>query len=509
MLRAAAVAALSLLAALVVACGSGAAGGDADPATAVPADAMVYADVVVRPTGDVRDGALDALGKVLATDDPSGKVSELLDRAFADEGGQLDYSKDIKPWLGDHVGFWLSSRLDSEGDDPSGSAIIATTDPDAALDAFHKASTGTELTSRSYSGTEYEVDPDGVATGIVDDFLVNGTEPEFKRTVDAAKGDSLADADRYRKSVDKLEDERLAHFYVDLKRVFQLAMQSEPEDAESLVQLEALLPFGKLPPLVGSFQADGDRLALDMSLEGFNSAAFGTIGGATDLIKELPGDSWAAFGTAKYGQAMKATLDQVTGAFGGAAARAQLQQQYGIDVDEDLLSWIGDVAVFVRGDSVPDLDGGAVIQVTDSEKATTGFGKLVGLLQAAGGVRVQPVTIKGAKTAFSLKDQTTPKPIVIARSDDRVVVTYGVEAAVEAFSPSSKLGDAPLYDEAKSALDDIDPSLVLSMPAVVKLIDGAAPSDPDFAKVRPYLDAYDAIAAGHDDDRMRFAAGLK
>ncbi len=267
MLRAAALAALSLLAALVVACGGGAASGDADPASAVPADAMFYSEFVVRPSGDVRDGALDAIGKALNTDDPSGKVSELLDRAFADEGGHLDYDKDVKPWLGDRAGVWLSSRLDSEGD-PGGSAIIATTDPDAALDAFHKSSTGSKLTKRSYAGTDYEVDKDGVATGIVDDFLVTGPEAEFKRTVDAAKGDSLADADRYRKSVSKLEDNRLAHFYVDLKRVFQLAMQSQPQDAQSLGQLQALVPLGKLPPLVGSFMADGDRLALDMSLAG-------------------------------------------------------------------------------------------------------------------------------------------------------------------------------------------------------------------------------------------------
>jgi hypothetical protein len=511
MLRATALAALSLLAALVVACGGGAAGGDADPATAVPADAMVYADVVVRPSGDVRDGALDALGKVLATDDPSGKVQELLDRAFSEDKGHLDYAKDVKPWLGDHVGFWLSSRLDSKSD-PAGAALIATTDPDAALDAFHKASVGTKLTSRSYAGTDYEVDSDGVATGIVDDFLVNGPEPEFKRTVDAAKGDSLAEADRYRKSVDKLEDKRLAHFYVDLKRVFQLAMQSDPQNAQSLGQLQALVPFGKLPPLVGSFMADGDRLALDMSLEGFNTAAFGGLtglGGTTSLIKDLPGDSWAAFGAPKYGQQLKAMLDQFGGAFGGAAARAQLQQQYGIDLDEDVLSWMGDIAVFVRGDSVPNLGGGAVIQVTDSDKAATGFGKLVGLLQAAGGVHVQPISLKGANTAFSLKDQTTPKPIVIARSDDRVVITYGVEAAVDALSPSSELGSAPLYDEAKSALGDMDPGLLVSMPSVVKLIEAAAPPDPKFAQVRPYLEAYDAIAVGYDDGRARFAVGLK
>ena len=188
----------------------------------------------------------------------------------------------------------------------------------------------------------------------------------------------------------KLEDNRLAHFYVDLKRVFQLAMQSQPQDAQSLGQLQALVPLGKLPPLVGSFMADGDRLALDMSLQGFNTAAFGGLtglGGTTSLIKELPGDSWAAFGAPKYGRQLKVMLDQFAGAFGGAAARAQLQQQYGINLDEDILSWMGDVAVFVRGDSVPDLSGGAVIQVTDSGKAANGVRQA---RRAAAGGRRRP-----------------------------------------------------------------------------------------------------------------------
>jgi hypothetical protein len=148
MLRAVALFALSALAALVVACGGSAADGAADPASAVPADAMLYSGVVIRPSGDVRADALAAAGKVLRTDDPSAKLHELVDKALAEDGSALDWDKDIEPWLGDRAGIWFSSRLDGEGD-PGGSAIIATTDPDAALDTFHKTSKGETLTSRT------------------------------------------------------------------------------------------------------------------------------------------------------------------------------------------------------------------------------------------------------------------------------------------------------------------------------------------------------------------------
>jgi len=202
-------------------------------------------------------------------------------------------------------------------------------------------------------------------------------------------------------------------------------------------------------------------------------------------------------------------LGRYAGLFGGAAARRQLQQQYGIDLDQDILSWMGDVAFFVRGDSLPTLGGGAVIEVTDSGRAAQGFGEIAGLLQSVGGVRVDPTSIKGARTAFAITDRTTAQPIVMALSDDRVVVTYGRAGAEQALAPDAKLGDAPLYDDAKSALDGIDPGLLVSMPAALKLAGASGPADADFERARPYLEAYDAIALGYDDKRVRFAAGLR
>jgi len=251
MLRAAALAALSLLAALVVACGSGAASGDADPASAVPADAMVYTEFVVRPSGDVRDDALEAIGKTLNTDDPSGKVQELLDRAFSQDGGHLDYDKDVKPWLGDRAGAWLGSRLDSDGD-PTGAVIVATTDPDAALDAFHKSTSAGKLTSHSYNGTDYEVDKDGDATGIVDGFLVGGPEPEFKRTVDAVKGDSLAENDRYQGLLDRTGKENAGSYFVDVTAVRAAIEEALPDGPGMLEKYGS-----EVKPFLAPFDAIG------------------------------------------------------------------------------------------------------------------------------------------------------------------------------------------------------------------------------------------------------------
>jgi hypothetical protein len=524
MLRAVLLAALTLVAALAVACGGGPASGEADPASAAPANAMAYIEVAIRPEGETRDDALAAAGKVLATDDPEGKIRELIDKAMseqeADTGG-LDWDKDIKPWLGERAGVWFNNRLDDEGD-PGGAVLVAVTDSEAALDAVHKgyADSKEKLTKRSYNGVDYEVDEDGTAVGMVgDDFLAAGPETTFKATIDAQKGNSLAESDKYDEALEGLASSRLAHFYVDPKQALALATQSAGTDQQELEQIQQIIPFDKLGALAGSFAADADRLALDVAVNTEGGGSLGALGnvysmGSTPLLKELPGETWAAFGSPEYGQSIKAALDQYAGLLGGTAAREQLKRQLGIDLDEDILSWIGDVAMFARGDSIQTIDGGVVIAVTDNAKAEKGFNKLVGLLQSAGGVDAKPVSVEGAETAFQVSDPSLPKPIVIARSDQKVVGTYGSEAAKAALNPQSKLEDSDTWQAAKDALDDdMEPGMLVAMGPILKLVESSGEADADYEKAKPYLDAYDVFAiatkASGDGGRVRFAAGLK
>src|SRR4029453_15900116 len=93
---------------------------------------------------------------------------------------------------------------------------------------------------------------------------------------------------------------------------------------------------------------------------------------------------------------------RVAGAFGGAAATQQLQQQYGIDLERDVFGWIGDMGLFVRGSDKASLEGGLVIKATNAENMRNAFGKIAGLIQSQGGKKAAPVKVKGAAQAFSL-----------------------------------------------------------------------------------------------------------
>ena len=180
---------LSLIAA---GCGAGSSAGGDDPASAVPAKAAFYVDATVRPEGDLREDALAAAGKVLRTSDPQAKIDELVGQAFAEtEDPKFDYEKDVAPWLGEKV-------------------AVTTKDEDEAQSAIDRAVKASDKTfsKRDYKGVEYQASQDS-AVGIVEGFAVAGTEPEFKQTVDAAKGDGLASTDRFKKAMDGLEDDRL------------------------------------------------------------------------------------------------------------------------------------------------------------------------------------------------------------------------------------------------------------------------------------------------------------
>lgn len=507
-----------LLALVLAACGGAGGAADADPASAVPAGTSIYLEGVVRPEGDQREDVLDAARKVLRTDDPERKIRELLDKGLEDSDSKATYKDDIAPWLGEKAGVWVAGVNRKE---PGYVVIAAASDTEKAQEAIDKGvkSGGGKVTERSYSGVDYQVDDEGVAAGIVGDFFTVGTEAEFKRTIKAQDGDSLAEDKRYESAIDGLDDDRIGQFYIDLKPFIEQALKSDPQAAGQLEQFRSIFPIDKLEPISGALLADGDRIAFATLTRGKGVEALKAFGpltgtGSTKLLGELPGDAWAAYGAANVGPGLKSLFTRVAGAFGGAAATQQLQQQYGIDLERDVFSWIGDIAVFVRNTTRADIDGALAIEARDQENMQSAFGKLVGLLQSQGGQKVSPVKVDGAKIAFRAGDTELGKPVVLARSDDRVVAALGESAAAEALAPAQKLADGDLFKQAKEVLgDDLEPAFLLSMPDLLAAIESIGEPDADFAKAKPYLEAFSVITSGGsvegDEIHSRVAAGLK
>ena len=492
---------------LVGGCGGGGASGDIDPATLIPADAALYAEAVVRPDGD---GARAFAEKLLRTGDAGAKIRELIDDAARESGEDFSFSKDVDPWLGDRVAIAVS---DLGSDDPPFVGVVAADDADLAGDVLAREAREQKAREASSDGVDYWIDPDGEVAGMVEGAAVFASdEKTFRRAVAAAKGDSLAEAKRYDSALDDLPDDRVGSFYIDMKRFFDAAKAEAGNDPAASAVLDQFAASDE--PFVGAVLADEDTLTVE-TLSGVPKGLGGLFGlpGGTGgkLMRELPADAWAAGGVADVGEGLKTMLGQLGGALGGAVLEDQLRQQLGIDLQRDVFAWMGDLAFFARGQSVDAIDGGVVIEVTDTGRAKDAFPKLIGLARQQGAIAFDPIRIPGASQAFAAAVEGAPQPVVAALADDRVVVAFGPEAAENALAGGERFADSDLYGRASDAVGGVEPSFVVAFDRILRLVESAAGDDADFAKARPYLETIDLLAGGaeEDGDRIRQRLALR
>ncbi len=517
MTRAARLLLMSCLLAVLAACGASSGGGsaDADPATLMPPTAALYVEAVVRPEGEQKDGMLAAAGKVLRTPDPEKKIRELLDKAVQDGSDNFDYDRDLKPWLGERAGLYVTNI---EAEESEFFGAIAASDTEKAMAAVDAAMKRDKEKTReaSYEGVDYKIDDEGVAFGIIDDFLGAGHEKLFKRAVDTSKdGKSLADNKQFKATLDSLDDARIGTAYVDVKTLVDAGLKADPAAREQLEQFKGVFNLEKMKPIGMALLADGERVAIESSVSSEGAGKFFNqllllSGDTTPLVAELPGDSWLAYGVPKLGATVESLYDAFAGALGGAALSGQIKQQTGLDLKEDVLSWIGDTAVYARGVDLAAIDGAVVIQATDAAKAKAAVTKIVGVIsQQAPQLAPKPTKLDGAETAFSVAVPGTPRPAVIAVGKGRVVIAYGEKAATDGLDAgASKLGDAEGFKRAKDALGgDADPSFYVAMDPVIKILEATpdVTADPDFGKAKPYLATIDSVVSGGEKkgDRLR------
>jgi hypothetical protein len=197
------------------------------------------------------------------------------------------------------------------------------------------------------------------------------------------------------------------------------------------------------------------------------------------------------------------------------AIEQQLRAATGLDLDRDVLGWMGDFGVFVRGTSVDDVNGALVVDTTDPSASARFIDQVRTLLRRQGEARIGPLTAPGGGQGFTIRDADAPAPVHVFQRDGRVVLAYGDDAAADALDPSQKLADAPDFDAAADSLGGgYDVSFYLAVAPVLELAESAgATSDPDWREVKPYLEPLEALVGGTtgegDSLRSAFKATVK
>jgi hypothetical protein len=264
-------------------------------------------------------------------------------------------------------------------------------------------------------------------------------------------------------------------------------------------------------PIVATVDADDDGVVFEANISQALAQSFGFLGEGSDLLADLPADSWLAMAQADFGK----LLDYYVEAFGAAlGGRENVEQQFqaatGLDLQRDVIDWMGDFGIFVRGTSVSELDGALIVETKDEAASGRFIAALQRLArtQGDGEVQVGPLAVPGGGDGFTLRGQGVPKPIHVFQRGGRVVFAYGDAAATDATDAGQKLGDDADFTATRESLGDYAVSFYLQMQPIFDLVDSTeAGNDADWQRAKPYLEPLSALVGGTsgDGDDLRSA----
>jgi hypothetical protein len=177
---------------------------------------------------------------------------------------------------------------------------------------------------------------------------------------------------------------------------------------------------------------------------------------------------------------------------------------------DQLIGWMGDFTLFVRGESVSELDGALVVETTDEAASARALEGLARLARSADdGTRVLGLDVAGE--GFKLSSPDAPQPIYVYQREGRVVFAYGERAARDALAPPQRLADAGDFKAAADSLGDgYDVSTWLAVEPILKLIDDTPAADQaEWRQARRYLEPVSALIAGAKKDGDRVSSVLR
>ena len=498
---------LSVIAVPVAGCG-----GDDEAASSalelVPAGASVYGEATIRPEGDQKQAVDTILSKFPGGGEAGEKLKGLLEMAFQESDAPISFKKDIEPWLGDDMAFFVGD-IDPQGGKATAAALIATDDEDQAQAALEKSAEG-KVAKKTYKDVEYitsktDTEGSGASGAVFDGFVVIGTELGVKAAIDASKGGKkLSDDEAYDKAIDGATDDRLGLVYVDARQLFR----SLP--AASIAGFEALKDA---EPFVATFDADDDGVLIEAEVSEEVAKSLGTVGEGTELLNGLPAGSWFATAQGNFGETLDGIVDSLGASLGG---RDVIEQQFraatGLDLQKDVTAWMDGVAIFARGTTLDELDGALIVETSDEAAS----GRLIAAVerlakqQGGGNVEVGRLSVPGGGDGFSAQVTGVPKPLHLFQRDGRVVLAYG-DAGKDAVDPGETLGDSADFAEARDSLgSDYEISFLLQVAPILAIVDSTGvASDADWQKAKPYLEPLSALVAGSADEGDNVRSAFK
>ena len=487
---------------LVAGCGGGgeSGGGGTDPASVAPARAPIFIGFTLRPEGETKQN-IEALAKEIAgIDDLGGLIVEELESSAAGDGEELDFGKEIEPWLGDEAGLFLQEY--EEEDFEGYGAAIQTSDEEEARGFVDKRVEASDEVAEggSYEGVNFTVDEDETTIGVFDGLLVVAEDESiFKEMVDASNGESLAGEDAYANAVSEAPDDSAADVYVDIGGLIEEAGSEIDSETELFLDSVGIEP--KEATAIASLVPGSNQVEIDFStnLSGDNPPA----GDASELLGSLPATSVAAFASPEFGDRFNEGIDRIDAE--GIPSEGILPhrlkrtlKESGVDL-EAIAGSIGDAGLYATGNSESSLAGALLLETESEEQAKNTVANIGLFLRSTGTAGITRIS-EGA-SGFSIRSpELGRQPVVVVAKGSRIAIGYGLATTLSSFQEANKtLADSATFEEAVDALGDTPIYAYVDGGAALKLATALVPSGEEgFEEAKPYLRKIDYLALGSE-----------
>lgn len=408
--------------AALAACGGGGGGGGAkgpsalDPANMVPASAVAYAEVAIKPQGSTRSDLIEAVNSIAGSG-----TAQSLDAKLDKSGGKV--WKQLQTWAGQQVGVALTtlpSRLSSSHDLTDDVVLVMPTNDPSAARSFLKKNMHQQSESWKVVG-HYAI--------------FGGTKAVDAAAATTAKTSLMADAG-FKSDMGQLGSGELFTAYLPLHELYE----------QLLPLLKALPQYAGTNSLsAGAKQAPpGSSIGLGMSalhnqfrmdvVEHGVPHSSAPVSGVASDVSALPASSWLAL-TLGGALTKAGTVSKLAASVSNSIT--QLQATQGITgakipsgpldfIVKDLLPALGPAELSVSGTSGTTLQAGLVMAPVDKGA--------------------------GARLARAVRHLVSGLPIAASTTGGRVAVTFGFSSLQQLLNPSSKLAGNPSFKHALAQL---------------------------------------------------------
>ncbi|MGH2860867.1 MAG: hypothetical protein ACRDLT_05075 [Solirubrobacteraceae bacterium] len=420
-----AVGAALALSATLAACGGGAGGGAKspsalDPANMVPATAVAYAAVAIKPQGHVKANLIEAIDSI------AGKGSaQQIEAQFVKGLGKP--WRQLKTWAGQRAAIALTAL--PAGLTSGGAQTLDALDDDLVIviPTNHPSAARMFLARNIHDTLE--------TWKVVGHYALVGGQSAVTSAAATTGKTSLAAVPGFKSDMAQLGDGELFAAYAPLHQLYEQALPllkslSQHTETNALSQGAKQAPPGSSVAL--GLSALHNQFRMDVIEHGIPQTSSPPTGAATD-VSALPASSWLAIALGgsltksgvvnKLAASISKSLSSLQAAQGIAGHVPSGPLEF---VERDLLPALGPVELSVSGSSSTTLRAGLVIDPVNKSA--------------------------GARLAGAVKRLVRGLPISASTVGGRVAVTSGFSNLQQLLNPSAKLGGNPTFTRALAQL---------------------------------------------------------